>query len=243
MVAPVRIEEAKSVAHTGPVMQLRPFRGSEDLLEWMDHAEAVQELNGWNNRTLALVVRASLQGDAARWWNAHKAGHPHCTSFDWPEFKELLLDQFATESVQALVTRAYQTPQGNRTVKAYAADLNFLLSRVPGFAECEKLRIFINNLRVEIRRGVRQHGPEDLSAAIKIACRLEAANMENDDWSAEIRQLRHQVQDLTTAYQRVAAQSNADQGKGRDDSRKFYGGNASRRDYRPAEVPKDQRRL
>lgn len=243
MVAPTRVEEAKGIVQAGPVMQLRPFRGNEDTLEWMDHAEAVQELNGWSDRTLALVVRASLQGDAARWWNVQKNGHPECTSFDWQELKELLLEQFATESAQALVARAYRTSQGTRTVKAYATDLNFLLSRVPGFPECEKLRIFIDNLRTEIRRGVRQQGPEDLPAAIKIACRLEAVNADNDDWSLEIRQLRQQVQDLTIACQRNAAHRGADQGRGREDNRRPEGGQPPRRDDRPpVECPKEQRR-
>lgn len=181
----------------GLIMTLRPFDGKEDVRLWMDHAEAVQELNGWSEKTLTLVVKTSLQGNAARWWHAKKTASPEVQQLAWNELKQVMLSYFEDESADSLLRKAYRTPQGNRNVKTYTMDLEAVFARAPGFPESEKLRVFINNLRPDLRNWVVHLGAEDLPTAIKIAKRSERATEEARDTEDEISRLHQKIQELS----------------------------------------------
>lgn len=167
------------------VMTLRPFDGSEGIYGWLSHAEVVRRVNGWSKETLALVVQGSLVGEAAEWWerkvmpsqdqDEHTDDEGDESNLTWREVRRLLTTQFARETPRTLLQQALTTPQGPRSVRAYASDLESAFARNPSFPDTGKMDVFISHLRPELRTWVNLIGARDFEEAIELAKRAEKA--------------------------------------------------------------------
>lgn len=167
------------------VMTLRPFDGSESIYGWLSHAEVVRRVNGWSKETLALVVQGSLVGEAAEWWerkvmpsqdqDEYTDGEGDESNLSWREVRRLLTTQFARETPRTLLQQALTTPQGPRSVRTYASDLESAFARNPSFPDSGKMDVFISHLRPELRTWVNLLGAQDFEHAVELAMRAEKA--------------------------------------------------------------------
>ena len=211
------------------VMTLRPFDGSEGIYGWLSHAEVVRRVNGWSKETLALVVQGSLVGEAAEWWerkvmpsqdqDEHTDDEGDESNLTWKEVRRLLTTQFARETPRTLLQQALTTPQGPRSVRAYASDLESAFARNPSFPDSGKMDVFISHLRPELRTWVNLLGAQDFEHAVELAKRAEKAAGAQDVQE-------HQMQYLQKTFETLNVQAPRSRESGRPTPR-------GERDYRP----------
>ena len=149
-------------------VELPNFDGS-DPLRWLIRAEkffAIHEVKPDSKVEMACV---SMDGPAVHWFQCMKLRWPNLS---WEKFRVELMKRYCGRCSGNVYEQMASLKQLGSIAK-YVEEYEKATTRLSTMSEDQQLGFFMNGLRVEIKRRVRIHDPEDLHRAMQLALDVE----------------------------------------------------------------------
>lgn len=147
-------------------------RGSK-IEDWLYQVNAYFELVNVSDEACRIQFAASLlEEHAARWYRLRVQSGPPFNN--WTEFQQALFDFFRPINAVKRARDKLAELQQTNTVRLYVQKFTELCLEIPDLNETERLYRFVRGLRLEVRREVDLHDPQNFNEAAKIAERYDS---------------------------------------------------------------------
>ena len=160
-----------------PAVIPETFSGDGSFPDWVDHFEAVAEVNAWDDAAKALWLRVRLVGRAQ---NAFKAMSNEDRA-DYSRAKKKLLERFEPDSKCALYEAEFQCrrKRPSEDWASFGEDMKMLATKAfPDLNEAATERLAVSNylgqLDPQIAFSVRQRKPKTITEAVTATLEMES---------------------------------------------------------------------
>ncbi|XP_073141019.1 uncharacterized protein [Henckelia pumila] len=182
----------------------KEFVGTTDPLVaegWIRSLEFIFAYMGITDTDRVNCATYMLRGDTALWWEGAARG-VHIPTLTWTEFRRIFYAKYFTEDVRSRMIREFMSLcQGDKTVVEYVRQFEGVCHFVPLISDSppEKLRQFVEGLKVDIKHDVRMTDVLTYESAVSRALRSEEGRR-------EIQREQQGKRQFQAGYQRPSSQ-------------------------------------